>query len=541
VPETSIRGTVPAGAAGTVPLIVMTPGGTSAPLSFTYTTAHTVTWVGPSSGDWATASNWSGGALPGSGDDVVIGAGNTVTHSTGSDTIHQLNGAGALVLSGGTLTVNALCSFATLTVSGGNLQGTAALTVTSSFTWSQGQFANGGSLTIASTATGTLSSQTGRLTLQSYTVNNAGSVSWTVDGQLQFSNGVWNNLSGSLFLVQAGFSAQVISGTFSNAGTFRKTGTGSTTFGSGVSFNNTGTVDIQAGSLTLSAGTSSGSVTVASGSTLNLSGYTLTSNSSISGAGSVAFTGGTSTLAGTISASGGVSIASAATVNTSGSATLNTSLTNSGTLAVAGSGAAGTLTINGNYTQNAGAFLNMEIGGTTAGSQYDQLVISGQANLGGTLNVSYLGGYTPPSGSSYALLTYGSHSGTFSSVSGTSMTPQYNSGNFSLLALRTPDEEADEGPAADEPERPGRRAPAEAVVSRPVPSAEAVGVWWEPAEVRPVADVVGEMSAGHSTGGLEPLVELPDGWDADPLDLLAWTDLLALPVRLLDELFAQLV
>jgi len=71
----------------------------------------TVTWVGPSSGgDWGTAANWSTNALPGSGDDVVIPANISLTHSQNSaDTINSLTtGAGdALGASSGSLTISA--------------------------------------------------------------------------------------------------------------------------------------------------------------------------------------------------------------------------------------------------------------------------------------------------------------------------------------------------------------------------------------------------------------------------------------------------
>ncbi len=42
----------------------------------------TVTWVGGTSGDWADAADWSGGAVPQTGDDVIVGDGITVTVDT---------------------------------------------------------------------------------------------------------------------------------------------------------------------------------------------------------------------------------------------------------------------------------------------------------------------------------------------------------------------------------------------------------------------------------------------------------------------------
>ncbi|HZZ77970.1 MAG TPA: hypothetical protein VFE62_05610, partial [Gemmataceae bacterium] len=63
-----------------------------------------ITWTGGGDGtSWNDKANW-GGTLPGAADDVVIPAGFNVTLSTGSDTIHSLQSASALTISGGALT-----------------------------------------------------------------------------------------------------------------------------------------------------------------------------------------------------------------------------------------------------------------------------------------------------------------------------------------------------------------------------------------------------------------------------------------------------
>jgi hypothetical protein len=68
----------------------------------------------------------------------------------------------------------------------------------------------------------------------------------------------------------------------------------------------------------------------------------------------------------------------------------------------------GLLAVNGNYIQRAGGTLQIELGGLTAGTQYDRLAITGEATLGGTLNVSLLGGFRPAVGDSFQILTFGS-------------------------------------------------------------------------------------------------------------------------------------
>ncbi|MCG8450703.1 MAG: hypothetical protein MI725_14125 [Pirellulales bacterium] len=59
----------------------------------------------------------------------------------------------------------------------------------------------------------------------------------------------------------------------------------------------------------------------------------------------------------------------------------------------------------GNVSLGVLANLAIEIGGTTKGSEYDALDIAGIANLGGTLDVSLLGGFMPQVGDSFEIIT----------------------------------------------------------------------------------------------------------------------------------------
>ena len=118
-------------------------------------------------------------------------------------------------------------------------------------------------------------------------------------------------------------------------------------------------------------------------------------------------------------------------------ATFTGNVTNNGTLNVAGTGTPGTLTITGNYTQSSTGSLKIELGGLTAGTQFDQLNISGTASLAGTLNLSLINSFTPSIGNSFQIITFASKSGTFSTVNGTTqgartLTPAYNSTNVTI-------------------------------------------------------------------------------------------------------------
>ncbi|MFN3168862.1 MAG: beta strand repeat-containing protein [Phycisphaeraceae bacterium] len=56
--------------------------------------------------------------------------------------------------------------------------------------------------------------------------------------------------------------------------------------------------------------------------------------------------------------------------------------------------------------------VEIEIGGTTPGSEYDQLVIAGDADLGGTLELVLIDGFTPTLGQSFTVLTSAGLNGT---------------------------------------------------------------------------------------------------------------------------------
>lgn len=76
----------------------------------------------------------------------------------------------------------------------------------------------------------------------------------------------------------------------------------------------------------------------------------------------------------------------------------------------------GSITINGNYFQTNNGILDMEIGGTTPGTTYDQMLVNGTAYLGGTLNVIRWGNYVPAGGEFYILFEYFTRVGNFAQV-----------------------------------------------------------------------------------------------------------------------------
>lgn len=78
-----------------------------------------------------------------------------------------------------------------------------------------------------------------------------------------------------------------------------------------------------------------------------------------------------------------------------------------------GDSAIGRLTIEGTYAQGPAGRLQIEISGPTPGTDHDQLVVTNLARLGGTLEVTNLGGFVPGVGVVITALVCNVRSGTF--------------------------------------------------------------------------------------------------------------------------------
>ena len=79
---------------------------------------------------------------------------------------------------------------------------------------------------------------------------------------------------------------------------------------------------------------------------------------------------------------------------------------------------AGAITIIGDYIQSSAGRLSVELGGLTAGTQFDQLVITGTATLAGTLGITTISSYVIVPSDTFRIIACGSRLGTFTTVSG---------------------------------------------------------------------------------------------------------------------------
>jgi hypothetical protein len=252
--------------------------------------AAPVTWVGPGLSFWDLAANWSPG-LPGAADDVLLGAFDT-EFRTGNVTVLSFTGSGQLRVSGGVLQNSQASSIGSLLLSGGSLGGTGGLAVAGASSWTGGTLFGTGSTSFASSLA--ITGAAGKGITGGRTVN-AGNTTWggnTGNGNnaITFANSSIFNNTGSFTDANAFASTMSGAGSFNNAGVFTKQSNTVTTLAS--VFNNTGTVEVAAGTLLMGGGgTSTGTFNIANGATLEYrNGSHTLNNVTTSGAGTFAVT-----------------------------------------------------------------------------------------------------------------------------------------------------------------------------------------------------------------------------------------------------------
>ncbi|WP_196811761.1 hypothetical protein, partial [Dolichospermum circinale] len=256
---------------------------------------------------------------------------------------------------------------------GGTLTGTGALTISNQLNWSGGTLSGTGKKTVS----GTLNLSGGHL-LGGTTLETTGTTIWTGNGTLYTGDGaIWNNTSTGTIDLQDDADFYQWYGnlsTFNNAGTLIKSN-GTTTGESSISglFNNTGTVQVKAGTLTLySGGTNTGNFSIDAGATLNITGnadYNFNTGTNITGVGNFVVSYVTVKIVPAFNYSGAVFVNNSGNLDIGAASTLSApvNLTAGGTLT--GTGA---LTISNK--------LNWSGGGTLSGT--------GKKTVSGTLNLS---------------------------------------------------------------------------------------------------------------------------------------------------------
>ena len=289
-----------------------------------------------------------------------------------------------LIVNGGTVIFNSVGPLApaSLSFSSGTLAGSMPVTVAGPFNWTGGILGSAGSSLVVTANGGlTISGGVGKSCYGGALVNN-GAGSWSGGTVTCYSTALFSNTpSGTLDLTADGsaFSQPTGSSSLANAGTLRKSaGSGTSTIGPAIL--NNGLLQANIGTLSFTGPfLQNGGQTVLNGGNLT---FTLTAQ----------LRGGALSGAGTVTGS----VSNNATVSPGASP--------------------GLLSITGNYSEGANAHLQIELGGTTPGTGYDQLSVGGTAKLAGTVDVSYWNGFTPAPGNVFTALVCNARSGGFSVV-----------------------------------------------------------------------------------------------------------------------------
>jgi len=234
-----------------------------------------------------------------------VGAGNTLRLAGGTHALNSgadYNGAGAMEISGATVTVNAPVTMdPAVTFSSGTINGTSTLTTAALLTFTGGTMSDAG---ITQANGGVSFSGAGNMILFNGRSLKLGDDSTWSSGTLQFHAGAAiTNESGNVFTNSFDGNLSItLSGTggINNEGTFTKSGgTGVTNFDGGVFLNNTGTVNVNSGTLALNTGASTtGTWNVGAGNTLRLAAGThaLNGGADYNGAGMIEISGATVTV-----------------------------------------------------------------------------------------------------------------------------------------------------------------------------------------------------------------------------------------------------
>jgi hypothetical protein len=290
----------------------------------------TVSWINPAGGDWNTAANWSGGAVPNSAQDAVINiavsgpitlsstcaahsltdtaanldlTGGSLSLAAASSVIQNLTISEGVLDSAGSLTVGG-----TMSESGGNLTGSGTVSVGGLLTWTGGMMSGTGTTNaLGGLALGASGVTSDWEDLAGRTLINAGAGVWYgPDSLTQEESSTFLNNSAASMTIEAGgtwgfnFLAPDASGTFENDGVLTVADGSASTLMEAF-FINTGKVQVNSGTLDLGrGGPETGSLNVASGATIefganfNYDSFPFNFGASLSGGGTVDFGAGAS-------------------------------------------------------------------------------------------------------------------------------------------------------------------------------------------------------------------------------------------------------
>ena len=391
----------------------------------------------------------------------------------GSTTVADTFTPSSLGSVSGTVNFNAPESFVNVTLaSGGTVGGSGNVSISGVLTWASGTMTGTGTTTVSGSLNLTGGSQ--HQVFRGLILNGTGT--WT-GGNIDLSGGSFTTNGALTVNSSANLNVLGTSGsnsfTVGSSGTLTKKGTGQLILDSHSPLTNSGTIDLQAGTITAANLTNLSGTTLTGGtflitSSLRIAGANIVTNASTlvldgpsssivndttsanalanlganAATGSLTVQGGRSlNVAGALSNAGSVKIATASSIVTAsgnymqsggttivdgtldpagivdiqggtlkGIGTILGDLANGGSIQPGDS--PGTLSVQGNFSQSGGGTMAVELGGKLSG-QHDLLSVSGSATLGGSLTVAVVNGYLPVAADAIPILTAASVSGTF--------------------------------------------------------------------------------------------------------------------------------
>jgi RHS repeat-associated protein len=125
----------------------------------------TDTWVGPASGSWGTASDWSAARVPTSTDVACVGAGKTVTISEAGQQAGAVEVEGSLDIAGGSLELASALEVSKAVslgvTGGGTLAGIGTVDVTGALAWEEGTLSGSGQTVVEKGASASIATTGG--------------------------------------------------------------------------------------------------------------------------------------------------------------------------------------------------------------------------------------------------------------------------------------------------------------------------------------------------------------------------------------------
>ena len=357
---------------------------------------------------------------------ITIAGGSVTTSGSGANGLFATGSGSSISMSNGTITATGgnahgvdVTYTGSITLNNVNVSTSGASSSALATDFGGGTVnVTGGTITASSTASGSHSAgiySTGTISVTGATVSSLGDCGGVIDG----ANAIYltnTALSGTVEGIKTWKTAPA-----SGTATVTING-GSLTASAGDAFYVTGTTGNAAtGTITVKGGAA---ITASTGKILNVDssstatfaadGETLTGNLIADSTSSItAKLQNSTTLTGVVNRAAMTIDSTSVWYGIAGS--VLTSLSNSGKVS-SKTNSPGLLTISGAYTQASTGTLNIELGGTTAGSTYDKISVTGAATLAGTLNLDLVNDFIPTVGQTFNILTYGSKSGTFSSI-----------------------------------------------------------------------------------------------------------------------------